>query len=301
MHMKTQSRAFAGMLAAAGLLVAATASNAQDTTVRIGFPNQTEQAMLGYMAALIVERKLGMNVELAPNLGGTAIGQTAIIEGAIDIFPDYTGDALANVLKEDPLTDPAAAYERVASQYQERYGITWLAPTPFNNTYALALKRDTAEELDISTISDLEPHASGWSLGSSVEFAGRPLDGYPGMTAHYGFEFGSIRPMDIGLMYTSIDAGQVDVIVAFATDARIELVNLKVLDDDKYFFPAYNAAITVRSELLETHPEIREAIDDVIANLTTETQIALNARADIEQVPIDRVAEEYLREIGAID
>lgn len=301
MQTKTTSRAATGMLAAAGLLLAATASHAQDRTVKVGFPNQTEQAMLGYMAALIIERKLGMNVELAPNLGGTAIGQTAIIEGAIDVFPDYTGDALANVLKEDPLTDPAAAYERVASQYQERFGITWLAPTPFNNTYALALKRDTAEERGISTISDLAPHAPEWSLGSSVEFAGRPIDGYPGMTAHYGFEFGSIRPMDIGLMYTSIDAGQVDVIVAFATDARIELVNLKVLDDDKYFFPAYNGAITVRNELLEEHPEIREAIDSVIATLSTETQIALNARADIEQIPIDRVAEDYLREIGAID
>jgi osmoprotectant transport system substrate-binding protein len=296
MRMKTT-----GILAAAAMLLAAGTAAAQERTVRVGFPNQTEQAMLGYMAALIIERKLGMPVELAPNLGGTAIGQQAIIEGAIDVFPDYTGDALANVLQEDPLTDPAAAYERVASQYNERYGITWLAPTPFNNTYALALKRDTAEELGIETISDMEPHAGEWTLGSSVEFAGRPIDGYPGMTGHYGFEFGSIRPMDIGLMYSAIDSGQVDVIVAFATDARIELVNLTVLEDDKYFFPAYNAAITVRNDLLEKHPEIADAINEVIAGLDTETQISLNAKADIEQIPIDKVAEDYLKEIGAID
>ena len=273
---------------------------AQDEPVRIGFPNQTEQAMLGYMAALIVEKKYGLPVELSPNLGGTAIGQQAIISGAIDIFPDYTGDALGNVLKEDPITEPAKAFDRVASQYKEKYGITWLAPSKFNNTYALALKKQTADDLKIRTISDLASHASEWTLGSSVEFAGRPIDGYPGMTKAYGFEFGSIKPMDIGLMYTSIDAGQVDVIVAFATDARIEKVGLTVLDDDKFFFPAYNASITVRDELLAKHPEIAETINSVIGNLDTETQIRLNARADIDNVPLDTVAEDYLKEIGVL-
>jgi len=274
---------------------------AQDQPIRIGFPNQTEQAMLGYMAALIIERQLGLEVELTPNLGGTGIGQTAIIEGALDIFPDYTGDALANVLKEDAITDPTAAYDRVASEYLTRYGITWLAPTQFNNTYALALKTELAQERSITSISELAPHAGDWTLGSSVEFAARPIDGYPGMTSAYGFEFGSIRPMDIGLMYTSIDAGQVDVIVAFATDARIGKVGLTVIDDDKFFFPAYNAAITVRTEVLERHPEIADAINAVIANIDTETQIALNGRADIDNIPLDTVAEDYLREIGAID
>lgn len=293
----------AAATAAAALLSALVPASveAQDRPIRIGFPNQTEQAMLGYMAALIIERQLGLEVELTPNLGGTGIGQTAIIEGALDIFPDYTGDALANVLKEDPITEPMAAFDRVASQYQELYGITWLAPTQFNNTYALALKSELAAERSIATISDLEDHAPDWRLGSSVEFAARPIDGYPGMVGAYGFEFGSIRPMDIGLMYTSIDAGQVDVIVAFATDARIGLVGLTVLEDDKFFFPAYNAAITVRNEVLEQHPEIAEAINAVIANIDTETQIALNGRADIDNIPLDVVAEDYLREVGAID
>jgi glycine betaine/choline ABC-type transport system substrate-binding protein len=283
-------------------LIAATVSHsaAQDKPIKIGFPNQTEQAILGYMAALIVEKKLGLEVELAPNLGGTAIGQQAIVSGALDIYPDYTGDALSNVLKEDPITDPAKAYERVAQQYKEKYNITWLAPTKFNNTYALALKKAKADELKIATISDLKDHAADWTLGSSVEFAGRPLDGYPGMAKAYGFKFGTIKPMDIGLMYTSIDAGQVDVIVAFATDARIEKLGLKVVDDDKYFFPAYNGAITVRDEVLKAHPEIAEAINSVIGNLDNETQTKLNARADIDNIPLDKVAEDYLKEIGVL-
>ncbi len=300
MFLRLTRQLAAAVVGAAILAVASHGAVAQTKPVKIGFPNQTEQAMLGYMAALIIEKKLGLPVELAPNLGGTAIGQQAIIEGVIDVFPDYTGDALANVLKEEPITEPDKAYERVASQYKEKYGITWLAPTKFNNTYALALKKAKADELKISTISGLAPHAPQWTLGSSVEFAGRPIDGYPGMIKAYGFKFGAIKPMDIGLMYTSIDAGQVDVIVAFATDARIEKVGLKVLDDDKFFFPAYNAAITVRDELLKEHAGIKEAIDAVIGNLDTETQIKLNARADIDNIPLDKVAEDYLKEIGVL-
>ncbi|MDR0809510.1 MAG: hypothetical protein LBE86_10385 [Gemmobacter sp.] len=287
----------AGLLIASGL---GSVASAQEV-VRIGFPGLTEQAMMGHMAALILEKKLGLQVEISGNLGGTGIGQQAIIEGALDIFPDYTGDALSNVLKEAPLTDPAAAYERVASQYKEKYNIVWLAPTKFNNTYALALKADRAEELNINTISDLIPHAGEWTLGSSVEFAGRPIDGYAGMAKAYDLKFGSVKPMDVGLMYTSIDAGEVDVIVAFATDARIGKVGLRVLDDDKFFFPAYNAAITVRGELLEKHPEIGPAINEVIGAIDTETQVRLNARADIDYIPVEVVAEDYLREIGAIE
>lgn len=291
---------FAAGLMASSAIFGQTA-NAQDEPIKVGWTNLTEQAMLGEMAALIIERQLGLPVERVGNLGGTGLARQALLNGSIDVFPDYTGDALANVLNEDPITDPQKAYNRVAEAFQEQYDITWLEPTPFNNTYALALKRDRAEELGISTISDLEPHAADWTLGSSVEFAGRPIDGYPGMTDHYGFEFGSISPMNVGLMYSSIDAGEVDVIVAFATDARIELVDLKVLEDDKSFFPAYNAAITVRNDVLEAHPEIADAINAVMQTLDTETMIALNARADIQQIPIEQVAEDYLKEIDAIE
>ncbi len=300
----TKTRDWGKVLVAAGVaagLGAAQPALAQDEPIKVGWTNLTEQAMLGYMAALIIEEHLGLEVEQVPNLGGTGIAQQALLDGAIDVFPDYTGDALANVLGEDPITDPREAFEFVKQAYLERHDITWLEPTPFNNTYALALKRELAEELGITTISDLAPHAAEWTLGSSVEFAGRPIDGYAGMIQHYGFDFGSIRPMDVGLMYSSIDAGEVDVIVAFATDARIELVDLRVLEDDKYFFPAYNAAITVRNEILDAHPEIAEAINAVIATLDTETQVRLNARADIEQIPVEQVAEDYLRELGVIE
>src|SRR5262249_7700838 len=232
--------------------------------------------------ALIIEKKLGIPVERINNLGGTGIAHQSIINGAIDIYPDYTGDALANVLKLDPITDPPKAWQAVYDGYQKDYKITWLKPTPFNNTYALALKEATAAKLNITTISGLAPQAPDWKLGCSVEFAGRPLDGYPGMAKHYGFKFGTIKPMDVGLMYTAVDSGSVDVIVAYAPDARIGKVGLRVLEDDKLFFPSYNAAITARDDVLKAHPEITAAVEAVTSTLKTEVQIKLNGRADID-------------------
>jgi len=274
---------------------------AADEVIKVGWPNETEQGMLGCMAALILERKLGLKVERVANLGGTGIAQQAIISGAIDVLPDYTGDSLANVLKMQPISDPKKAYETVRDNCQEKYKITWLAPTSFNNTYALALKSAKAKELNVKTISDLAPVAGKMTLGSSVEFAARPVDGYPGMSKHYGFKFGAIKPMDVGLMYTAIDSDAVDVIVAYATDARIGKIGLAVLDDDKLFFPAYNAAITVRDEVMQKHPQIKAAIEAVTSSLDTATQTRLNGMADIDGIDIEKVAETYLKDKKFID
>jgi glycine betaine/choline ABC-type transport system substrate-binding protein len=293
----TRRHLLGGIGAAAALAGAAPRLLAADA-VKVGWTTDTEQSILGSMAALILEKKIGIPVTRVPNLGGTGIAHQAIIDGSIDVYPDYTGDALANVLKMSPITSPGGAYDAVKQAYAEKYKIAWLAPTPFNNTYALALKEAKAGELNITKISDLATHAPQWTLGSSVEFAGRPLDGYLGMSKAYGFKFGAIKPMDVGLMYTAIDNGDVDVIVAYATDARIGKVKLRVLQDDKEFFPAYNAAITVRQSVLDQYPAIRDAIDKVMLTLDTNTQIRLNGRSDIDNVAPEKVAEEYLTQKG---
>jgi len=268
--------------------------------VKVGWTHHTEDAIMGHMIAILLREKLGLTVETAPNLGGTGIAHDAIIAGEIDIYPDYTGDALANVLKMDPIPDPQQAYEAVKQGYLEKYDITWLAPTPFNNTYALAVKKSVAEQLNLSTISDLKEHAPEWIISSSVEFASRELDGYPGMAKFYGFEFKEIKPMDPGLMYTAIHGGDVDVIVAFATDARIGKFELTVLEDDKKFFPSYNAAPTIRNEVLNAHPEIEQTLNEVFSSLDTETMIALNGKVDMDNQNPEEVAREFLKEKGFI-
>jgi osmoprotectant transport system substrate-binding protein len=287
-----------GGIGAAALVARAAPRLLAASPVKVGWTTDTEQSILGSLTALVLEKKLNIAVTRVPNLGGTGIAHQAIIDGSIDLYPDYTGDALANVLKMNPITSPKGAYDAVKTAYAAKYKIAWLAPTPYNNTYALALKETTAAKLGITKISDLASHAGGWTLGSSVEFAGRPLDGYLGMAKHYGFKFAAIKPMDVGLMYTAIDNGQVDVIVAYATDARIGKVKLRVLEDDKEFFPAYNAAITVRQSVLDQYPAIGPAIDKVMLTLDTNTQIHLNGRSDIDNVAPEKVAEEYLTQKG---
>lgn len=267
-----------------------------DESVKVGWPNETEQAILGSMAALILERKLGVKVERVANLGGTGMAQQALLSGAIDVLPDYTGAWLSNVLKLPPIADPQSAYETVRSNSEAKYRVTWLAPARFNNTYALALKSTSARHFNIKTISDLRPTAATQTLGSSVEFAARPLDGYAGMVKRYGFKFGSLKPMDVGLMYTAIANGAVDVIVAYATDARVAKLDLTVLEDDKLFFPAYNAAFTVRDEVMHRHPEFKPAMEAVTATLDAATQTRLNGRADIDGLDCEQVAATYLKE-----
>jgi glycine betaine/choline ABC-type transport system substrate-binding protein len=248
------------------------------------------------MAALILERKLGFNVQRVANLGGNGIAQQALLSGAIDVLPDYTGSWLANVLKMPPIADPKTAYETVRDASESKYQVTWLAPASFNNTYALALKAAAAKDSNVKRISDLKLTAKTRTLGSSVEFAARPLDGYAGFVKRYGFKFGTLKPMDVGLMYSAIANNAVDVIVAYATDARIGKLNLAVLDDDMLFFPAYNAAFTVRDDLMHRHPEIKHAIEAVTATLDAATQTRLNGRADIDGMDYAVVAETYLRE-----
>jgi osmoprotectant transport system substrate-binding protein len=267
-----------------------------DEVVKVGWPNETEQAILGCMAALILERKLGLKVQRVANLGGTGMAQQALMSGAIDVLPDYTGAWLANVLKLPPISDPKNAYETVRENCEAKYQLTWLAPTSFNNTYALAMKSAKAKEFHLKAISDLKQTATTRTLGSSVEFAARPLDGYSGMVKRYGFKFGTLKPMDVGLMYTAIANDAVDVIVAYATDARIAKLNLTVLDDDKLFFPAYNAGFAVRDDLMHKHPELKAALDAVTATLDTATQTRLNGRADIDGIDYEQVAETYLKD-----
>ena len=205
-RLRITRRHFVGGLGALAALATISPTLRAAGAVKVGWTNDTEQSILGNITALILEKKLNIPVERVGNLGGTGIAHQAIIDGAIDIYPDYTGDALANVLKQEVIADPVKCWEAVRDGYASQYAITWLKPTPFNNTYALALKEGRAAEQKISTISDLAPHAAGWNLGCSVEFAGPPLDGYPGMAKHYGFEFGKVTPMEKTIKRSTISS-----------------------------------------------------------------------------------------------
>ena len=219
--------------------------------------------------------------------------------GDIDIYPEYTGTGLINILGEPAIDDPQAAYDKVKRMYQEKKQIVWLAPFGFNNTYTLTMRSDEAEHLGINTISDLGSKASSLTLGATHEFLER-ADGKQGLEQKYGFKFATASGMEPALTYAAVNDKKVDVIDAFSTDGRIAAFNLKILKDDKKFFPPYYAAPIIRADVLQKHPEIAEALQVLAGALDDKEMTKLNGKVDLEKQDPKAVAKEWLQSKGLV-
>lgn len=279
---------------------AGTTDHGQTDTIVIGGKNFTEQDILVYLMKYLLEDKTALRVEAKPFLGGTSVVAQALERGDIDLYAEYTGTALINLLRQPTISDPQAAYEKVKKIYKEQKRLIWLEPFGFNNTYTLTMRADKAGALGIETFSDLVKHAPNLTLGCTQEFLERP-DGYQGLRKVYGMKFKSTHGMDPGLTYAACRDGKVDVIDAFATDGRIVAFNLKVLKDDKQFFPPYYAAPVVREDTLAKHPEIAEVLNLLAGKLDDKEMSSLNAQVDLEKKDAKEVARQWLKDQGLID
>ena len=275
--------------------------------VTVGSTNYTEQFILAEMLALLLE-DAGYSTEVEHNIGGTAVIHKARNAGDIDTHVEYTGSGLtilgrdvAEIRDEDstPTEVVEQVYEIVKQGYEEEFNAIWLDPIGINNTYALAMRREHAEELGIETISDLKEHAADLEFGGSQEFVVR-ADGLPGIQETYGIEFESSGGMESGLMYQALENEDVDVISAFATDGRIVSLDFVLLEDDKGFFPPYYAAPVVRGELLEASPEAEEVLNQLAGKIDNETMAGLNLRVDEGGEEPRPVAQDHLQELGLI-
>lgn len=318
-------RKFIVSSAAAGATLTATSANlavfAQDDlpTVTVGSKDFTESIILGHIVAELLE-DAGYPVNRQVNLGGTLVAHEGLVAGEIDTYVEYTGTGLLAILGQElPEVDDTTAsaqatpadgsevnqlaeevYNIVASEYPEQFGVEWLEPWGFNNTYALAMRREHAEELGVSSISDLVEHAGDLTFGAPQETMVRE-DGLPGLEATYGLEFGDAVGLDPGLMYSAVANGDVDVITAFATDPRIQSMDLVTLEDDQNFYPPYYAAPVVRQELLEASPEVRDILNQLAGRLDDERMTELNYQADEEGMEASEVARQYLIDEGLIE
>ena len=314
------------MVALLGMMLASIAGAAtvaaQDDdkpTISVGSKNFTEQIILGEMVSLMLE-DAGYEVERNLNLGGLAVVHESLVNGEIDVYVEYTGTGLVAVLGMDVPTaggsaTPAAdgegsatpspsiadlAYQQVSEAYQEQFNLVWLDELGFNNTYALAVTQETAEEYDLETTSDLVGVAEEMTMGTDPEVLVRE-DGLPGLQDTYGFEFGDAVAMDSGLMYPAVASGDVDIITAFTTDGRIEALDLVLLEDDMNFFPPYYAAPVVRQELLDQNPELEQVLNQLSGRIDDAEMAEMNYQVDEEgQEPID-VARAFLVEEGIIE
>ena len=289
------------MMLAAGVLalVFARAQGGGDRPVVIASKPFAESYVLAEMFAQLLEAR-GVRVDRRPGFGATELAFAAVRSDAIDVYPEYTGTGLTAILHEKPAASAAAAFQRVSSEFRSRYGIRWLAPLGFENTYAIAVRRATSDSLGLRSLSELAKASSRLRAGLTPDFIGRP-DGLPGIQAAYGIRLADVRALGPAVKYQALAAGQVDVIDGYSTDGLIARYDLVVLADDRHFFPPYQAAAVVSRRLATENPRAIAALGELSGRLDEPTMRALNKRVEVDGVPVAVVARDALRALSLID
>ncbi len=278
---------------------AISAANEAGAPLVVASKDFTESFILGEMYAILLE-SAGFQVERKINLGGTPVIQQALLNGEVDIYPEYTGTGLLTVLQLPMMTDAGEVYLTVKAAYEEQFDLTWLAPAPMNNTQALAMTRARAEELDITTISELVAQADQLIFAAPPEFSERE-DGLPGLQNVYGdFTPQELLAVDAGLRYQALLNGEADVVVAFGTDGEIAANDLVLLEDDQGLWPPYQVAPVVRQVVLDANPGLPAALNQLSSLLTDETMQGLNYEVSGNQREPADVAREFLVAQGLI-
>ena len=276
------------------LLVVVTVCSCSPERIVVGSKNFTEQVILGEMLAQQIERKTGLQVDRRLNLGGTLVCHQALTAGQIDTYVEYTGTGLTAILKEPTSNDSTHVYDAVKAAYKSRFGIDWTQPLGFNNTFAVIVRKADAERLSLKTISDAAPHTANWTAGFGYEFIERG-DGYPGLAKAYNLRFSNPpRIMDLGLSYRALADHQVDFIAGNSTDGLINALGLVVLEDDKHYFPPYDAVPLVRQAIIERHPGLRDALAALGGKISEDEMRRMNYAVDGEHRNVKDVVREFL-------
>ncbi len=261
----------------------------------VGSKNFTEQVILGELVAQYLEAKTHLEVDRRFYLAGAYISHQALLAGRIDLYVEYTGTALTAVLKQPAASDPRDVYERVKHEYASRFKLVVTEPLGFNNTFAIVIRGDDARRLNLHTLSEAACYTPRWRAGFGYEFMERP-DGYQGLARTYGLKFAAPpRIMDLGLLYRALIEKQVDLVAGNSTDGLISALDLAVLEDDRHYFPPYEAVPVVREDTFERHPEVGEALAQLGGKISDEEMRRLNYAVDGEHRDVKQVASEFLR------
>ena len=257
-----------------------------------------ESFLLAELFAQLLEAR-GFGVERRLGLGATEIAFQALRSSSIDVYPEYTGTGLLAILGEQPSPDPRKVYRDVAREFRRRFGVRWLPPLGFQNTYAIAVRRESAQRLGLTTLSDLARISGTLRAGLTPDFIGRP-DGLPGLEKAYGVRFSSVRALLPAVKYQALAAGEVDVIDGYSTDGFIARYDLVVLEDDRAFFPPYEAAALVGPALQREVPAAIAVLSELSGLFTEDDMRRLNQRIEVEGIPVARVAAGALLSRGLI-
>jgi glycine betaine/choline ABC-type transport system substrate-binding protein len=270
----------------------------REDRIIVGSKNFTEQLVLGELIAQQIENKTHFMVERRFYLAGTYICHQAMLSGRIDVYPEYTGTALTALLKEKPEGDREAVYNLVKTEYAKRFGLSVGPTLGFDDTFAIEIRGDDARRLKLQTISQAAAYAPQWRAGFGYEFMERP-DGYKGWVATYSLRFAEPpRIMDLGLLDRALKDKQVDVIAGNMTDGLIPALDLFVLEDDRHYFPPYEAVPIIRKRTLEQHPELNAVLAELGGKISDSEMRQLNYAVDGEHRDVKQVVQAFIRKKG---
>jgi glycine betaine/choline ABC-type transport system substrate-binding protein len=275
------------------LVAALTACGGRAERLVVCSKSFTESDLLAEIVAQQIERRAAIAVERRLHLGGS-LCHDALKAGAVDVYVEYTGTAFTAILDHQPVADPDSVYRAVAHEYAARWDLVWGRPLGFENTFAILVRRADAERYGLRTISDVARVAPQWRAGFGYEFLDR-ADGFPGMARAYTLRFRSPPlGMDLGLTYRALAEGRVDLIAGNSTDGLIPKLDLVALEDDRRYFPPYQAAPVIRAAVLERHPAVRAALDELGGRMSDLEMRRLNALVDVERQDLAAVARSWL-------
>ncbi|MEW9031347.1 MAG: glycine betaine ABC transporter substrate-binding protein [Planifilum fimeticola] len=283
------------------LLLTACGNRADSGNVIVSGKDWTEQWILTHLLAETIKAHTDLEVEVKEGLGSETVLTEALKKGDIDLYVEYTGTGYMAILHEEFRSGmtPDDIYEATKKGYEEELDVTWLKPLGFANNHVMTMRKDKADSLGASKLGDLKGKAGSLAFGAPGTFYER-ADGYEGLTKAYGFQFGKKVSLDEDLMYQAVQKGEVDIITGFSTDPRIRQFDLAVLEDDKQYFPPYDAAPVVRRETLEAHPELKEALEKLAGQISTEEMSEMNAEVNLENKEPRDVAIRFLKKKGLI-
>ena len=266
-------------------------------SLAVGAKNFTEQDILGEILIQHLTRQLGFEPKQRLHLGGSFLAHQALVDGAIDLYPEYSGTALIACLKLPLEKDPTLVFNQVKQAYADRHQIEWGWPLGFSNTFAMVMRRDEANQLNIKTLSDAVQFKSGWRIGVGYEFEQRP-DGWSSFVKSYPLATsGQLRTMDLGLIYRALSANEVDLVAGNSTDPALADSRFIALSDDKLFFPPYETCLAVRRDALGRHQNLRSALNKLTGTIPVDQMRKWNAQASIEHISPATIAKAFSEQL----
>ncbi|MGZ9583545.1 glycine betaine ABC transporter substrate-binding protein [Paenibacillus marinisediminis] len=266
----------------------------------IGTQTYTESKIIAEMYKALIEDRTELKAKIIPDLAASPVIINAMKRNDIQIATLYSGEIFNNYFPIEETKDRARVLEQAQQGFDKYYDFTWMDSLGFENTYAFTVREDLAQEKGYKTISDVAKDADSLRLGVDTTWLERSNDGYPAFQKAYDFKFGKEFPMEQSLVYQAVGNDQVDIVLAYSTDSRLKAYHLQTLEDDKHFFPPYDASPVIRNDVIEKHPEVEAAIQELVGTLDAETMINLNYQVDIEKKSEREVAQQYLRDKGLL-